>query len=209
MPTITQTVNNDYNAFTTTSTLSIQTNPAQFCVVTKDTGMFGATQSNVLEFQVSGLANGSNITSAKVQVYGGASVGYAGNGLTVNAIDASNPSLPPPAQVANPTTINVFATPASVTWPSTTSGWVSTLTNKSQYYLQEPDVTDIVSGLVSSYDYSSGESMIFFIRQPVSVGPNQSHFIYQEDWGATKAAKLVIVYEVALSLVDKTTYVFK
>ena len=164
--------------------------------------------ASVLIFNVSGIVQGTTITSAYLKLYGGYTWGQ--NKITFSVSDASDPAMPVSANfVLNHS--NVLATKKNL---ATGAAWVNNVNdqqNIAQYVLKDIEVTTMVNTLVASYDYTAAANMLFManVPQPSPSGPPNQNVIWLGEGGGEESyyPQLEITYEG--TLVDKTVYNFK
>lgn len=120
--------------------------------------------------------------------------------LNIHAVNANDPTVNGQGDIVNLTVGQRVGT-------AVMSGVdiQSELFNKNLFNSEGANVKDIVQTLVNSYDYNN-ESMVFFGRKnidtsnqdPSGTYANAGIFVYDREWGTTKAPRLVIVYTPAI-----------
>jgi hypothetical protein len=157
----------------------------------------GRRKAGWLRFTGITIPQGTVITSAALKTY--MVRGTANAYIRMTAVDASAPT--------NPTNFS------SVASPSQTVGVVNTYVNNTgspgsapAYDLYDVDCTALIQSLVDSYDYDNG-AIMFMTQINLQTLFAASAFMYQRDWGTTKAPRLVIDFEAPAGLApDKTSY---
>lgn len=140
-------------------------------------------------FYVNGIANGTLINSATLNMYGGntdESTAY----IYIAANTSSNISYPTNVNqvLGSPSGMLSYGTSAEFTEDQ----YISDSEESTQYTLSSTNVTSLVSSLVTSNDYSSGANMLFYQRPQGNFYPEV--LLYQMNFGSFRAATLVIDY---------------